>query len=471
MKDKKIGSILFVIIFFLICLFPLIGMLVYEEPENTENKALVVAPEFIKENHINIYFLKEYSEFFCEHFAGRQELVTANALIQGKVFKVSSEDIVIVGKDGWLFYENSLNDYLGINTASERGIHNIGTTLSLVDEYVKNQGKTFIFTVAPNKNSLYPEYMPYNYVKASDNNNLTKLEKEIEKNNITYIDLKNIFLTQEEILYHKGDSHWNNKGAALAHNYLMKATNYSYTDFSQEEYVINSKFQGDLDKILYQLARHEEKEYEYSFSYNYLTEIKDTSDFIINTVNEEKEGSLVMFRDSFGNTLLPFMAEEYGNGYFSRCIPYRIDYVKTNNADTCIIEIVERNLNTFQKSAPIMPAPRRDIGKADFSYTSSITSFESSNFENYTKINGVLDELCMDVDSEIYIRIVNDNQIYTYEAFPVYEKDITKVTCDYGYVAYLDNINIQSGKYEVEVITRKDGKLMTTGNVGNITIE
>ena len=70
---------------------------------------------------------------------------------------------------------------------------------------------------------------------------LTKLEKEIKKNNITYIDLKNIFLTQEEILYHKGDSHWNNKGAALAHNYLMKATNYSYTDFSQEEYVINSK--------------------------------------------------------------------------------------------------------------------------------------------------------------------------------------------------------------------------------------
>ena len=53
-------------------------------------------------------------------------------------------------------------------------------------------------------------------------------------------------------------------------------------------------------------------------------EISSNFDPRITTVNPVKEGSLVMYRDSFGNALLPYMADAYANAYFSRGIPYQL---------------------------------------------------------------------------------------------------------------------------------------------------
>ena len=41
-------------------------------------------------------------------------------------------------------------------------------TLELVNEYVTSTGGNFVFIAAPNKNTVYPEYMPLNYTQGSD---------------------------------------------------------------------------------------------------------------------------------------------------------------------------------------------------------------------------------------------------------------------------------------------------------------
>ena len=48
----------------------------------------------------------------------------------------------------------------------------------------------FVFTVAPNKNSLYGENMPYyDSLKVDEENNLARLVPFLEKEGVSYVDL------------------------------------------------------------------------------------------------------------------------------------------------------------------------------------------------------------------------------------------------------------------------------------------
>ena len=69
-------------------------------------------------------------------------------------------------------------------------------------------------------------------------------------------------------------------------------------------------FTGDLDEMLYPLALTEEKEiyYDKADVFAYVGEVESNFDPKITTVNPGSTGSLVMYRDSFGNAILPFFA-------------------------------------------------------------------------------------------------------------------------------------------------------------------
>ena len=66
-----------------------------KQEASSENRRLAEFPELKKENEINNRWLLEAGEYFQEHFAFRNELVTANALLNGKIFGVSTADGVI----------------------------------------------------------------------------------------------------------------------------------------------------------------------------------------------------------------------------------------------------------------------------------------------------------------------------------------------------------------------------------------
>ena len=48
---------------------------------------------------------------------------------------------------------------------------------------MEQNNRQFLFVIAPNKNSLYPEYMPKRYIKTSEQNNYSLLQAEMKKEN------------------------------------------------------------------------------------------------------------------------------------------------------------------------------------------------------------------------------------------------------------------------------------------------
>ncbi|MFR6311958.1 alginate O-acetyltransferase AlgX-related protein, partial [Anaerofustis stercorihominis] len=322
----------------------------------TEKKELSKFPSIKKEESINIRYLPELGDYFTEHFAYRQELVSLNSYLYTNLFNVSNTDNVIAGRNNWLYYKDSLKDYIGKDIMSDRAIFNVINNIAMMQQYVQNKNKEFIFTIVPNKNSLYYENMPYYYKKVSNDNNLSNLNKEIKRQNINYVDLKSIFEKNKDILYLKRDSHWNNKGALLAYNSILNKKNIKHYDYDRNEPNKQNDYIGDLNLMVYPKFSVPEENYYYDYKqYKYVTDTKSVEEPIIKTKSSYGKNNLLMYRDSFGNTLIPFMLGAFKNATYSKLVPYNItEDLKSSKADVVIIEKVERNIDEFSNMPPII---------------------------------------------------------------------------------------------------------------------
>lgn len=454
---------LFVMICIAICILPFAGMSVCPTEKTTENRKMAAFPAITTEDgKPNIHFLQELGTYFEDHFAFRLELVSADAEIQSKIFQVSNADSVIAGRNGWLYYASTADDYLGKNTMSERGIKNIAHNLSLVQQYVEEHGAKFIFTVPPNKNTLYGENMPY-YLqhKISSSKNITLLEKQLENDNISYCSLVSLFQNQEEVLYLKRDSHWNNKGAVLVYNALLEQAGVAHDRYEGMPALRLKTEYGDLCKMLYPATAQPEWNYFYKKwnTFSYVTDTKSVEEPWIETANRTGTGQLLMFRDSFGNTLLPLMANTFSNGYFSKGVPQNIaGYMDLYHPDVVIIEKVERNIRELAMEPPLLDAAPI-ILDGTVETMESDTSLEVKKCESnssYLEIAGTLAPNLCGLDAEIYVKVSNDTEQEVYRAFHV-----TNEKSDYGYKLYLPEEKLDTKDTLLEIVVAANGTLRT----------
>ncbi|MCD8218203.1 MAG: hypothetical protein LUD01_09220 [Clostridiales bacterium] len=457
---KKSAAICYMAIGMAICLVPFAGMTAFRTDTTTENKTLASFPELVEDGSVNLEFFDELSEYFEDHFAFREALVNADAEIQSKIFQVSNVDTIIMGENGWLYYSATLDDYLGQNLMSERAIYNAAYNLALTQEYVESKGAQFAVTVAPNKNTLYGENMPYydSYI-VSEEKNADNLAAELENQNVTYIDLFSAFEEQDETLYLKRDSHWNAKGAVLAYNEILGGMGIDHDLLETVTALRTNTEIGDLNTMIYPLTSQPEWNYEYQYesTYSYVTDTESVEDAWIETENSEGEGSLLMFRDSFGNTLLPLMANTFSEAYFTRSVPYKLgEYMETYSPETVIIEKVERNVDEFATNPPLVQTLETELAVEAESAEDLTTCAvgESENDISYLSIDGVLDETTASENGEVYIRLTVGENTKTYPAFLVSSDD-----SDLGYQFYLSKDSLAAMTFDgntaldVEVIT------------------
>ncbi len=455
----KKGKLIYCILFFAICLCPSLGMLVTKQETSSENRQLSEFPSpKTEEGKINVEWLSQAGDYFQEHFAFRNELVTGNALLHGRLLETSTADGVIQGKNGWLYYKDSLDDYLGQDLLSDRSLFNIAHMLSMTQQVLEEKGVNFLFTIAPNKNSLYGDNMPYyDKLKVSDQTNRENLESWLTTEKVAYADLYQALMEEDEVLYHARDSHWNNKGAALAADVLMDALGKDHDSYEGESYTVRRDYTGDLDTMLYPLASTADDEIYYDKETTYATveEIQSNFDPRITTVNPVKEGSLVMYRDSFGNALLPYMADAYANAYFSRGIPYQLMDVETHSADTVIIERAERFLPEMSQFPPVLTAKEISLTEdQELQGSDGAVDVKIKPQGMTAQLSGRIKEGLLDTDSRIYLKVNGS----VYEAFPMDVK-VEENLDDNGFCLYLPSELVAADGNDVEILIEKDNKI------------
>ena len=470
MNKKDILSKLYIVIFMGMLLSLSVLMPFSKSDMDKEKREAAKLPKLVKENKINLDFFNELTDYFSDNFAFRQELSTADALIKAKVFKTSNQERVVLGKDGWLYYSESMHDYLGEDLMSEREIHSAARVLYLLQENCEAKGVSFLFTIAPNKNSLYPEFMPDNYIRTDEPTNFERLRNEMSSYDINFVDLHAAFLNDERIMYHRWDSHWNNEGATFAVDLLLDELSKEHYDYTEEPYKIEASHRGDLYNILYPSldALDDNFIYEKEHEYTYVNDVKSTEDPIILTQNSDAEGSLVMFRDSYGNATIPYIADEYQRGFFSKGQPVDLDQTTYQNADTVIYEIVERNIPWIIEYLPYIDAPRRELSDyIDKEYKSedveildnSRTTINKEDRGNRILVYGNVDESYIDAASLIFVKVVSSDGEIVFEATPAsFEKVEEHKEAEFAYGAYINKDELPDD-YEIMIVTESKDKL------------
>lgn len=467
MKKKSL-LLLFIAVCLIICIIPSLGMTFFASNETVGNEQETSFPSFTTEDgKFNQDVFEQMGTYFEKHFAFRPAIISVDAEIQSSLFKVSNLESVVVGKDDYLFYSSTLDNYLGKNTMSSRAIDNIAHNLKLTQSYVQAQGAQFMFTVAPNKNSLYSQFMPYYYSqKVSDTKDIDNLETAMSEYEINYCDLYPVFENTDEVLYMKQDSHWNDKGAMLAYEKILTELNKSHPEFTTEASP-SADFMGDLGKMLYPKTQEAEKNFDYSsqFNYEYVNKVNSVEDPIIKTQCDSASGSLYMYRDSFGNSILPFFASSYQNAYFTKAFPLNLSLdMLVNKPDTVVIELVERNLNWLTTMPPVVPASELTTYTIADKMGESLDINAEISMVNmgYIEVSGELPENSRNEDCDIFVELTDKNgNKHLYEAYH---------TCtdnsDYGYLAYIpaDNYNTdKNGEVVISVVTKTDLKFTEIG--------
>lgn len=483
---KRILKFIYVAVFFIVCCLPLCLWTWFSTEESVGNTKLEEFPKLTDENGgFNFDFTSQFDTYFAQHLPFRPELISVDAKIKSGLLAGDSGN-VIVGEDGMLFSKDTLDDYLGLSL-SDRDIYSIAKTVKLIQDYSQSMNSDFVFVPMPNKNTVYPEYMPSRYVKGESG--LLKLYDTLDELEVNYINMTEVFedakdLGVEERLYHDRDTHWNYLGAFYGYNALMENLGKDgyYDDITMETRV---DWQGDLDSMMYPRFGSLDTQYyldvpltDYMiikpFISGWTTEqtmqdlmsSSEKNDSTINTVNENKEGKLLMCRDSFARAWLPYLADSYNSTDITRYYPINLTSLNPDEDTDVVYEIVERNLENV-----ISDTPNFDMSPVEKSFEVTVEESDKNTssidtLDGRLKIYGELSPEYFEYNSDIYVVFEGENGNLVYEAFPI---STSGSQC--GYSLYVNTDDFGKGIYNMSVVISDKNGDKSTGTLTEITFE
>jgi len=344
---KKIGSIFFCAVFFVLIITPL-ALMPWAQNQLTENRLPAPLPEIFKDGALNLSLPEDAEEFFKDRFAGRTMMIDAYSRVVGGIFGVSANDKVILGRDGWLFFQETVGDFVGSAALSDAQMDSLVRYLIEIKRTAEARGQTFLIAVAPNKNTIYGEYMPSGYRRTDKPTNYERL---LIAEGLDCIDLRTALLAPEQTLYYKTDTHWNGSGARIAAHEIMLAIEErtgvkAGIDWNAGVSEIGM-VTGDLGRMLYPAYPPVELDNLYddvAQRYSTIGRYQSPDDLRITTESDGAALRVVMFRDSFANALIPYFSNAYSNVHYSRQTPLPLDSSAVLEADVIVLEIAERRL-------------------------------------------------------------------------------------------------------------------------------
>ena len=438
---KKL-SIVFVILCFTLMVLPAVTMPLFQDAVNTEKRELSELPPIIKEDgHFNSSFSVDMNTWIQEHIGFRNLMISANSLLRTELFGQGAKEEIVVGEDGWLFYGESVNDYLNVSTISPRNAANAAHAMAMLERYAEKQGSRFLLALVANKNTLYGENMPYYYLPRRADGNRELFLAALDAEQVRYVDLLPYFQKEEKQLYQKTDSHWTYEGALLGYRSILRASGLPHNNFTGMQFKEEQNWPADLAIFLYgEAAEPEWQAYpDYTFTYSYRTRNPAVDSLTLETYQPAGSGSLVIYRDSFCNTMQAYLAENFESALFSRVLPYQADLIRTRQPDLTVMQVTERTLGSFVYRAPQMEAPEVELDTDMKLLPSSYLSAHHEQSGKYEHYYGTVSERLLADTYRVYAVVKTGDETRAFEAFPIYEAELlgpSDVT-DNGWSFYL----------------------------------
>lgn len=373
-RVKSTVNILIIALFFAFTLSSVVAFLLKEKKiwSEAENRNLAPPPALPVHQSQLPQFFTGVEEYINDHFGFRDFYLSRYHRELDKRFGITSpRSTVIKGLEGWYYFNNFnlLNDFLGRISLNRQQLKAWLTSQEEKHDWLRKRGIHFLYFVAPNKQSIYPEYLMQHALASKGTSRFEQLLKVTDGQLPDFMVNLHPLLTanaHDRQLYYKTDSHWNKLAAYMVFEEVLNrisswfphehfTTEFAFTadatgpggDHGRGGDLVRMLMQSDITET-YPVVEKFHRCGQYKAIPRYLTGIprnKGRRSFVKECA--EKNLTAVVFRDSFFNQLEPFFSEN-----FSKVIYLWKDYDQQNleeilvefKPDIVIEEVVERHM-------------------------------------------------------------------------------------------------------------------------------
>ena len=309
----------------------------------------------------------KFAAYYGDNFGLRAPLIRLHGLAMYRLFGMSPSDKVLTGRDGWLYYadDSSLEDYRSLTPFQPAAMEKWREILEARQAWLAKRGAKLVVVLACDKYVIYPEFLPADYRRKDTPYRVDELTKYLARNSkLTVVSLHQPLLAAKgDRLYHRTDTHWNDRGAFIGYREILAAIGQQPLEYKPVETMTEG---WDLARMmgLNDLIREEDRQLQPRAPRRAeIVEIdrKDPTWNVGRVALEVKDHpawpKLVVFRDSFGSALVPFLAEHFRRSLFLWQYDFDPAIIEKEKPDYVVWEVTSRRFHStwFEPVNPPLP--------------------------------------------------------------------------------------------------------------------
>ncbi len=333
-----------------------------------EFRAPAPRPEWKWRSAVLQHFPTHFEAYYNDHFGYRHKFIDLLNNFRVRWLNHSSSPHVCLGKNGWLYFEFEPlgNDYTTHRAFTEAELVRWKLILEGRRDWLRELGIPYVFVIAPDKQSVYPEMLPRDLQRRwRDTSRLEQLLTYLRANSdVDVVDLRPPLrdAKAQSPVFFLTDSHWNDHGAYAAYVDILKEVS---RHFPQVQPAPRSDFiettvrrpGGDLARMMGLPNRMSEEHY---LLVPCVPRLAQSIDAGVRESHRspQMQASLtvrpgtklpraVLFHDSFAKCVMPLLAEHFQRMSCRWLEPHEFDadVILRERPDVVIQQIVERKLN------------------------------------------------------------------------------------------------------------------------------
>lgn len=381
---EKAFSWLWCILFGIVLTLPSTGL--FREPDASlfkryEKRAPVTFK--VTGNHPKTVISK-FEDWFNDRIAFRFLLTEGLSRLYYKLGVSVHPDRVVVGKNGWLFLGNrwgQVVDYhRGLSIMKPEAMDKLTEFFIAMDQESKRRGIPLVISVAPNKHTINPEYLP-EWIAASERpTRVETLRKQLKTYQIDLLDLRFAVMKAKKkhgVVFLETNSHWNSLDAFYVYKEIMGVVRNHFPQLiglDKEPIVINERKVAGGSAFMLQMPEMKSNDYYVLPKHRRLTELylyRNNERILLNPeeglyvpltasawriINPQlaSKEKLLFISDSFGSAVAPYLSQSFHEVVrvhrSNRKMSYQ-DLLDTYQPDVVIFLMIERGL--LARSLPL----------------------------------------------------------------------------------------------------------------------
>lgn len=383
------GNVALALLFLAILFVPLAdSFLEIDHTVLKEKRQLAAAPAVSLSWQTLRNFPRQFDDFYRDHFGFRARLIRWLSIARTKGIGASGRHDVLIGKDEWLYYAPTpmVHSMRRTQPFTPRELAQWRNLIEEAHHWCRGHNIPFLFLVAPEKSTIYPEYLPDHLQPVGGATRMDQFFAYISANSdLPFLDVRGALLDAKarEQVYLRTDTHWTPAGSHVVYSEIIDRLRDWFPSlqplprdaFREKPHTAPG---GDLAGMLgvpdwfmesslllphIGGTRYKERPYGNPI----------TKDFRTPVLLENPKGApfkVILIRDSFGNRIKPFFGETFARTILLYPMKFDTAAIEKERPDVVIWEMAERNFTAAHVAehpfavqdfaAAIPPAIRRE---------------------------------------------------------------------------------------------------------------